>query len=77
MLDKTRAAHPKHFAPIKAEKDADHTRALVGFLPWAIVENQGIVAVAGANESTLVEVERTWARVGEVMNFLARFLGIL
>ena len=41
MLDKTRAAHPQHFAPIKAEKDADHTRALVGFLPWAIVENQG------------------------------------
>jgi hypothetical protein len=31
--------HPDHFAPIDPDTDADHTRELVGFLPWAIVEN--------------------------------------
>ena len=41
LLAKTRAAHPEVFHPIKEEKDADHTRAQVGYLPWAIVENQG------------------------------------
>ena len=41
LLAKTRAAHPEVFHPIKEEKDADHTRAQVGYLPWAMVENQG------------------------------------
>jgi hypothetical protein len=31
--------HPDRFAPIDPAADADHTRELVGFLPWAIVEN--------------------------------------
>ena len=34
-----RAAHPEHFPPIDPEKNLDHTRELVGFLPWAIAEN--------------------------------------
>ena len=33
-----RAAHPDQFPPIDPDKDADHTRELVGFLPWTIVE---------------------------------------
>ena len=34
-----RSAHPDRFPPIDPEKDADHTRELDGFLPWAITEN--------------------------------------
>ena len=34
-----RAAHPEKFEPIDPAKDKDHTRELVGFLPWAITEN--------------------------------------
>lgn len=34
-----RQAHPEHFKPIDPEKNRDHTRQLVGFLPWAITEN--------------------------------------
>jgi hypothetical protein len=34
-----RAAHPEKFPPIDPERDADHTRELDGFLPWAITEN--------------------------------------
>jgi len=36
---KARAAHPDRFPPIDPDKDADHTRELDGFLPWAITEN--------------------------------------
>ena len=36
---KARLQHPERFQPIDPEKDADHTRELDGFLPWAITEN--------------------------------------
>jgi hypothetical protein len=34
------AQHPEKFAAIDPLKDAKHTRQLIGFLPWAIVENE-------------------------------------
>ena len=33
-----RTTHPEKFPAIDLEKDADHTRELDGFLPWAITE---------------------------------------
>ena len=36
-----RAAHPERFAPIDETRNKDHSRELIGFLPWAIVENCG------------------------------------
>lgn len=39
QLALARAAHPDHFKPIDPEQNRDHTRQLIGFLPWAIVEN--------------------------------------
>ncbi len=39
QLALARAAHPDRFPPIDSSRNADHTRQLVGFLPWAIVEN--------------------------------------
>ena len=38
-IARARAAHPEKFPPIDPDKDADHTRELDGFLPWAITEN--------------------------------------
>jgi hypothetical protein len=38
-IAKARAAHPDRFPAIDPAKDADHTRELDGFLPWAITEN--------------------------------------
>ena len=38
VLARARAAHPEAFPAIDAAKDADHTRELDGFLPWAITE---------------------------------------
>lgn len=39
QLGLARAAHPEKFEPINPEKNKDHTRQLVGFLPWAMTEN--------------------------------------
>ncbi len=39
QLAVARALHPEKFAPIDPERNGDHTRTLVGFLPWAIMEN--------------------------------------
>jgi len=36
-----RAAQPEKFHAINPEEDKDHTRALVGLLPWSITENYG------------------------------------
>jgi hypothetical protein len=36
-----RAAHPQNFPAIDPLKDADRTKALIGFLPWTITEFQG------------------------------------
>ncbi|MGO8838911.1 MAG: hypothetical protein ACLQAH_13290 [Limisphaerales bacterium] len=38
-IARARAAHPEKFPPIDPARDADHTRELSGFLPWAITEN--------------------------------------
>ncbi len=41
QLGAARAARPGDFPPIDAAKNSDHTRELVGFLPWAITEQYG------------------------------------
>jgi len=37
-IARERTAHPEKFPPIDPARDADHTRELSGFLPWAITE---------------------------------------
>ena len=39
QLALARAAQPDKFPPIDPEQNRDHTRQLIGFLPWAIMEN--------------------------------------
>jgi hypothetical protein len=41
ILALSRATHPEKFEPIDPAKNADHTRELIGFAPWAITENCG------------------------------------
>jgi hypothetical protein len=41
QLARVRAAHPERFPAIDPVKNKDHTRELVGFAPWAIVEYCG------------------------------------
>lgn len=39
QLTRARAAHSDRFLSLEAHRDADHTRSLIGFLPWAITED--------------------------------------
>jgi hypothetical protein len=39
QLAAMRAAHPAQFPAIDPEKNKDHTRELIGFLPWSIIES--------------------------------------
>jgi len=39
LLERARTAHPDRFPAIDPHKDAEHTRALIGFLPWTITED--------------------------------------
>ena len=39
VIARERVAHPEKFPPIDPARNADHTRELSGFLPWAITEN--------------------------------------
>jgi hypothetical protein len=39
QLASARAAHPEKFQPFEQTRNADHTRQLAGFLPWAIAEH--------------------------------------
>ena len=41
QLALARKAHPEKFPEFDAARNEDHTRELVGFLPWAITENYG------------------------------------
>jgi len=38
QLALARAGHPQEYPPIDPHQDLDRTRALIGFLPWAITE---------------------------------------
>lgn len=41
QLALARAAHPTNFPALDPARNTDHTRELVGFLPWAITEQYG------------------------------------
>jgi hypothetical protein len=41
LLATNRAAYPSRFPSIDPAQNTDHTRELVGFLPWSIVESYG------------------------------------
>ena len=77
-----RAAHPEHFAPIDAAKNKDHTRELVGFLPWTIVEYQARLKSGFAylkafenHGGTPEEIANAQANIIYVMGVMGHFVG--
>jgi hypothetical protein len=82
QLARVRTAHPERFAPIAAEMDADHTRELVGLLPWAITENcEKLKAVFGYLKAyqdaggTPEEVANAQANAVYIMGVMGHFVG--
>jgi len=77
-----RAAHPEKFPAIDAAKNKDHTRELVGFLPWAIVEYCGKLksgfSYLKAFENyggTPEEIANAQANIIYIMGVMGHFVG--
>ena len=81
-IARARAAHPDRFPAIDVTKDADHTRELSGFLPWAITENyeklQSDFSTLAALEKfggTPTEIENAKQDIVYVMGVMGHFVG--
>lgn len=82
QLALARAAHPEKFPPIDAQRNKDHTRALIGFLPWAIVEHcgklkSGFSYLKAFQEygGTPDEIANAQANILYVMGVMSHFVG--
>lgn len=82
QLALARAAHPEKFAAIDASKDTDHTRQLVGFLPWGIMENfdklkSGFSYLKTFEESggTPEEIANAQANIIYIMGVMGHYVG--
>lgn len=77
-----RMAHPKDFPAIDPAKDADHTRELDGFLPWAITEYYSKLKSDFATLKTFrqfggtpEEIANAQADIVYVMGVMGHFVG--
>jgi hypothetical protein len=77
-----RAAHPEKFPAIDPAKDADHTRELEGFLPWAITEyyeklksNFSSLKTLKKYGGTPEEIANAQANVVYVMGVMGHYVG--
>jgi hypothetical protein len=77
-----RAAHPEKFPLIDETRNRDHTRELVGFLPWAIVEYCGklksgfsYLKAYEQNGGTPGEIANAQANIIYVMGVMGHFVG--
>lgn len=77
-----RAANPDKFPPIDPVRNADHTRELVGFLPWAIVEHFGklrsgfsYLKAFREHGGTPEEIANAEANLVHVMGVMGHFVG--
>src|SRR2546426_2766429 len=81
QLALARAAHPAQFAPIDPAKDADHTRALVGFLPWRMTEDYAKLKSAFSylkalqQRGTAEEITNAQQNVIYLMGSMGHFVG--
>ena len=69
-----RAAHPERFPAIDPTKDADHTRELDGFLPWAITEYYGKLK---SDFSTLKALKQCGGTPEEIANAQADIVYVM
>lgn len=76
-----RAAHPEDFPPIDPRLDADHSRSLIGFLPWAITEHEAQLRSAFSYlkeyeaAGTPEEIANAQGNIIYLMGVLGHFVG--
>jgi hypothetical protein len=81
-IARARAAHPDKFPPIDPARDADHTRELSGFLPWAITENFeklksdfSVLKALQTHGGTAEEIANARADIVYVMGVMGHYVG--
>jgi hypothetical protein len=81
-LARARAEQPERFPPIDPAKDADHTRELDGFLPWAITEyyeklksDFSVLKAFQTHGGTPEEIANAQADIVYVMGVMGHFVG--
>lgn len=77
-----RAAHPDKFPPIDPATDADHTRELIGFLPWRMVEcyaklksEFSYLKTFEQNGGTPAEIANAQANIIYTMGMMGHYFG--
>ena len=81
QLALARAAHPGRFPEIDPARNEDHTRQLVGFLPWAIAENfdklkSGFSCLKAYEEDgTPTEVANAQQNILYIMGVMGHYVG--
>jgi hypothetical protein len=77
-----RKAHPQKFPEPDPARNEDHTRQLVGLLPWAITENYGKIKSGFSylkafeqEGGTREEIENAQANIIYVMGVMGHFVG--
>lgn len=68
-----RATHPEKFPAIDPDRDADHTRELDGFLPWAITEYYEKLE----SDFSVLKAMRRYGRPDEVVNAQADIVYVM
>jgi hypothetical protein len=82
IIARERGAHPDKFPPIDPARDADHTRELSGFLPWAITENYeklkscfSYLKTFQKYGGTPEEIANAEANIAYVMGVMGHYIG--
>jgi len=77
-----RKAHPEKFRQIDPNHNEDHTRELVGFLPWAITESYGklksgfsYLKTFQENGGTPEEIANAQANIVYIMGVMGHYVG--
>ncbi|MDB6125675.1 MAG: hypothetical protein JWQ71_4668 [Pedosphaera sp.] len=82
QLALARAAHPEKFPAIEPGKNNDHSREVLGFIPWAIEENFSklksgfsYLKTFKENGGTPAEIANAQANIVYIMGILGHYVG--
>ncbi len=77
QLKLVRAKHPEKFAPIDPAKNSDHTRDLIGFLPWALNEHFAKLQSAFSYLRTFEEFGGTPEEIANAQQNILHMMGTM
>ena len=72
-----RHAHPDKFPPPEAGRNEDHTRELVGLLPWAIAENYSRLKSQFSYLKTYIEAGGTPEEIANAQENIIYVMGVM